>query len=189
MTHSDQTALWEVCESQWKRLRPRWGISLPYADWEDIRSEAFVRVFRQAHRYDPEKGTPETWAGVVMYRSIINSLRPLLPQKDRENHVWLGYLKRPRPILTRVVEVTQWGDEAVTVEPDMVDEANVDPRAATLWTDFMTYLTPYQRVICDKRAGGYSLLAIHRNWFHLHSYQQVWTMARDIQRRWEEFVS
>ncbi len=69
-------------------------------------------------------------------RSIINSLRSLLPQKDRANHVWLGYLRRPRPILTRVVE-DLWGDAQVVVEPDRLDETNADPRAATLWTDFM----------------------------------------------------
>ncbi len=189
MTHSDQTALWEVCETQWLGLMCRWTkVVLPRAEWDDIRAVAFARVFRQAKRYDPLKSSPETWAALVIHRSIINSLRSLLPQKDRANHVWLGYLRRPRPILTRVVE-DLWGDAQVVVEPDRLDETNADPRAATLWTDFMTHLTPHQRVICDQRARGYSLLDIHRNWFHLHTYQQVWGMAQDTQRRWREFAA
>ena len=186
MTHADEVALWEVCAGQWRRLKPRWNtVNLPEADWEDIRSKAVVRVFQRAERYDPCKGSPETWAGVIMYRSIINSLRAIIP--SRESHKWRTNLHCAYPIRTMVKQTGRWGEEVMVVEPDMVDDAAASPRFTTRREDFSKWLNADQRIVLKERERGLTIRDIWRLRFKHEKYYRVNKHWHDIQQKWTDY--
>jgi RNA polymerase sigma-70 factor (ECF subfamily) len=61
-------------------LYDRWGsrlygvalrITRQAASAADATQEAFVQIWQQAHRFDPDRGSPETWLiGIVRYRAL-----------------------------------------------------------------------------------------------------------------------
>ncbi len=188
MNHTDQTALWEVCSNQWTRLMSRWStMHLPKEEWNDIRSVAFIRVFNRASSYDPDKGSPETWARTVMHRSIMNSLRTLVPNKRFKDHEWRTHIQRARPISTSVKQTGRWGEEVVVVEPDMIDESSVSPYMATRWNDFLAQLDSDQRRILRQRMRGVTVTDIHKRFYKHKGYQQVLGRLHDIRKRWKEY--
>ncbi len=186
MNHADQTALWDVCLTQWGRLMVRWTkVRLPTEDWNDIRSEAFIRVFQKADHYDPDKGAPEIWVRTVIQRSIINSLRAIIPSLPE--HEWRTSILCARPILTRVEQTGQWGEQVTIVEPDMVDESLIHPDAQLRWEEFIARLRFDQRIILTQRGRGWSLMAIKRKWFKDKTYSKVNSRLLDIKRQWKEY--
>lgn len=133
------TELFQFCMGLWKRIRTRLSaVKLPSQEWEDIRSEAIIRVFQKRHRLDPNRPFGP-WAFTVMWRCTQNALRRFLPRKDLKAHKWRTNFQMARSIETRVVQLDDWGNECVRIEPDIVDmhptpiiTSEVDDFAATL---------------------------------------------------------
>jgi len=72
----------------WRILRDK-GLA------EDAVQEAFVKIWKNAHRFDPKKGLPSTWMAVIVRRVALD--------------------RRPKPVVALPPDLP-----AVTLDPDYV---------------------------------------------------------------------
>jgi len=117
-----QQTLLELCNHKWRRIRSRLTyVDLPSADWDDIKQKAMTQVFMMYHRFRKSRGTLQAWSWTVMDRSVFNSIRDLIGYKTPRAK-WYRAIRYAWPLKIRVRQLNQFGEEAVVIEPDVIDD-------------------------------------------------------------------
>lgn len=52
---------------------------------EEITQEVFVELWRQAPRYDPDRGSPTTWAATIAHRRAVDRVRSVESSRARDD--------------------------------------------------------------------------------------------------------
>lgn len=91
MTREQEREWVAIFRCAWSKVRLRLsGVHLPaMQDWEDLRSQAMIRVFQKAHTFEPAKSQLYSWMMTVAYRTTLNGLRWWMPthQKREKSRV------------------------------------------------------------------------------------------------------
>ena len=200
MNLADQKALWAVCEHQWKRAQARWAyINLPWIEWEEIKAAAFAHVFNRAKRYNPDKGSPEAWAAVIIRRLITNGLRDrkvFKPRwhkrvakarkvKARLTHEAKLNLRFAAPLSTTVKEIGRFGEEMVVVEPDIAV-----PRPARDWSaikEFRALLPDRDKELLDMAINGFTICEAAKRARIKRSHTYVF--PKQLNAQWKSYLA
>jgi len=66
-------------------------------DVEDVCQEVFLALWRQADRYDPQRGAPSTWIGLLARRRAVDALRSKLQHGKTSGDLTEGYIMAASP--------------------------------------------------------------------------------------------
>ncbi|UVI39543.1 sigma-70 family RNA polymerase sigma factor [Qipengyuania spongiae] len=69
---------------------------------EDVLQEVYVKVWRRAGRYDPEKGSPITWLSTIARNSALNDVRTNGRREEIAEDVF------PEVVDTQIVAADDW---------------------------------------------------------------------------------
>jgi RNA polymerase sigma factor (sigma-70 family) len=161
-------------------------VKLPSQEWEDIRSEAIIRVFEKRGQFDKDRGKLFSWVFTIVRNSVFNSLRRSLPARGVKSHRWRTNLLLARPIRTKVVQTSRWGEEITVVEPDIVDDQSWPPSDIE---DFRNTLNRADRRVFDWRVrDGMSFYQIAARLGSTYQRAHL-RFHRDVRRLWEAYES
>ena len=112
---------------------------------EDVTQDIFVQIWRQAHKFDPERGSPEAWIMMIARTRILDRLR------SRSAGV---VLKPAGDNLPDAPEADDWPDDLAVTHEEAVNvrqallELPVDQRHAIelAFFDGLTHLEISQRI-------------------------------------------
>ena len=62
---------------------------------EEVTQEVFVEIWKQATRFDPERGSVRTWAVTIAHRRAVDRVRSEQAHRDRQLSVGAAALDRP----------------------------------------------------------------------------------------------
>lgn len=74
------------------------------AQSEEVTQEVLVDVWRQAARYDPERGSVRAWIATMAHRRAVDRVRSAQASIDREERASRGDTQRPYDEVSEVVE-------------------------------------------------------------------------------------
>lgn len=71
---------------------------------EEVTQEVLVEVWRQAARYDPERGSVRAWAVTIAHRKAVDRVRATQSAAQREDRVGRAGTQRPYDQVSEAVE-------------------------------------------------------------------------------------
>lgn len=153
MTRTQETELLTEFDRQWRRLR--WlsfrHVSLSHFDWDEIRADCLIRVFRGYATYDPARPLGG-WTRVVLRNTAMNGFRRLFGQLE-----WRRRVERPWRLYWEPV--------------DPATEVSYQP----LLDEFRATLTRRDRTIWELRGEGKTFNVIGRRvgWSYWRAYDRM----------------
>jgi RNA polymerase sigma-70 factor, ECF subfamily len=74
---------------------------------EEVTQEVFVDMWRQASRFDPDRGSVRTWAVVIAHRRAVDRVRSEQSHRDRQNTVGAAAIDDPATPEDDAIEVDE----------------------------------------------------------------------------------
>jgi RNA polymerase sigma-70 factor (ECF subfamily) len=74
---------------------------------EEVTQEVFVEIWRQASRFDPDRGGVRTWAVVIAHRRAVDRVRSEQSHRDRQNTIGAAGFDPPATPEDDAIEVDE----------------------------------------------------------------------------------
>ncbi|MGH6754303.1 MAG: RNA polymerase sigma factor, partial [Bradyrhizobium sp.] len=67
------------------------SFSSPSSDIEDVLQEAYLKIWRHASRFDPDRASPISWMSVIVRNTAIDAVRPMrVPTTDLDDAAFVA---------------------------------------------------------------------------------------------------
>jgi RNA polymerase sigma-70 factor, ECF subfamily len=77
VSYGDDRAFSELHALTIHKMRKTAGaVGSPYIDLEDILQESYLKIWRHASRFDPDRSSPISWMSVIVRNTAIDAMRP-----------------------------------------------------------------------------------------------------------------
>ncbi len=126
-------------------------------DWEDIKSEAIIKMFKSLSEYKKIKSSKSTYLSTVAINSIKNSLRKKFGniKTNRKTREFKWAVRFPKPLKTIEKLINSDGNVCVEITPDVIDETNKNDISEYI-RDFLPTISEKENKIFSFKLAGYS---------------------------------